>query len=134
MGRPKSTNQKYGKIKLIERRIKNRKFQRESIYRCIPRKIEANEKIRHVNDKTWDVILFIAFNVYSSAPLTASDIYLGTGLPKRTVIRILDRLEDLNVVEKKADTRNGRVTRIGFSSTFAAEFDNHLQDCLAERH
>ena len=133
MGRPKSTNQKYGKIKLIERRIKNRKFQRESIYRCIPRKIETNEKIRHVNDKTWDVILFIAYNVYSSAPLTASDIYLGTGLPKRTVIRIIDRLEDLNVVEKKADTRNGRVTRIGFSRTFAAEFDNHLQECLAER-
>ena len=133
MGRPKSRNQKNGKIKLIERRIKNRKFQRESIYKCIPRKIEANEKIHHVNDKTWDVILFIAFNVYSSAPLTASDIYLGTGLPKRTVIRILDRLEDLNVVEKKADTRNGRVTRIGFSATFAAEIDNHLQECLAER-
>ena len=133
MGRPKRTNDEERKIKLIERRIKNRKFQRESIYKCIPRKIGANKKIRHVNDKTWDVILFIAFNAYSSTPLTASDIYLGTGLPKRTVIRILDRLEDLNVVEKKADTRNGRVTRIGFSDAFAAEIDNHLQECLGER-
>lgn len=133
MGRPKRTNNEERKIKLIERRIKNRKFQRESIYKCIPRKIGANKKIRHVNDKTWDVILFIAFNAYSSTPLTASDIYLGTGLPKRTVIRILDRLEDLNVVEKKADTRNGRVTRIGFSDAFAAEIDNHLQECLGER-
>lgn len=133
MGRPKRTNNEERKIKLIERRIKNRKFQRESIYKCIPRKIGANKKIRHVNDKTWDVILFIAFNAYSSTPLTASDIYLGTGLPKRTVIRILDRLEDLNVVEKKADTRNGRVTRIGFSNAFAAEIDNHLQESLGER-
>lgn len=133
MGRPKRTNNEERKIKLIERRIKNRKFQRESIYKCIPRKIGANKKIRHVNDKTWDVILFIAFNAYSSTPLTASDIYLGTELPKRTVIRILDRLEDLNVVEKKADTRNGRVTRIGFSNAFAAEIDNHLQESLGER-
>lgn len=133
MGRPKRTNNEERKIKLIERRIKNRKFQRESIYKCIPRKIGANKKIRHVNDKTWDVILFIAFNAYSSTPLTASDIYLGTGLPKRTVIRILDRLEDLNVVEKKADTRNGRVTRIGFSNAFAAEIDKHLQESLGER-
>ena len=66
------------------------------------------------------------------APYTASDIYLGTGLPKRTVIRIIDRLEDLNVVEKKADTNDGRVTRIVFSATFAAEINNHLQECLAE--
>ncbi len=132
MGSPKGTNNEDKKIKLIERRIKDRKFQRESIYRCIPRKIEAKDKIRHVNDKTWDVILFIALNVYSSAPLTASDIYLGTGLPKRTVIRIIDRLEDLNVIEKKADAKNGRVTRVGFSATFAAEIDNHLQECLAE--
>ena len=132
MGSPKGTNDEDKKIKLIEWRIKDRKFQRESIYRCIPRKIEANDKIRHVNDKTWDVILFIALNVYSSVPLTASDIYLGTGLPKRTVIRIIDRLEDLNVIEKKADTRNGRVTRIGFSDAFATEIDNHLQEGLAE--
>ena len=132
MGSPKRTNNEDRKIKIIERRIKDRNFQRESIYKCIPRKIEANEEIRHVNDKTWDVILFIALNVYSSAPLTASDIYLGTGLPKRTVIRIIDRLEVLNVIEKKADSRNGRVTRIGFSDTFAAEIDNHLQECLAE--
>ena len=132
MGSPKGTNDEDKKIKLIEWRIKDRKFQRESIYRCIPRKIEANDKIRHVNDKTWDVILFIALNVYSSVPLTASDIYLGTGLPKRTVIRIIDRLEVLNVIEKKADTRNGRVTRIGFSNAFATEIDNHFQECLAE--
>ena len=132
MGSPKGTNDEDKKIKLIEWRIKDRKFQRESIYRCIPRKIEANDKIRHVNDKTWDVILFIALNVYSSVPLTASDIYLGTGLPKRTVIRIIDRLEVLNVIEKKADTKNGRVTRIDFSGAFAVEIDNHFQECLAE--
>ena len=48
------------------------------------------------------MILFIGLNAYSSVPLTASDIYLGTGLPKRTVIRIIDRLEALNVVKKTA--------------------------------
>ena len=78
------------------------------------------------------MILFIGLNAYSSVPLTASDIYLGTGLPKRTVIRIIDRLEALNVVKKTADGKDRRVTRIGFSPVFARLFDKHLLENLTE--
>lgn len=116
------------KIKLIKGRIKTREFQREAIYRCLPGKSGLEDKIRNVNDTTWDVILFIGLNAYSSVPLTASDIYLGTGVPKRTVIRIIDRLESLNVVKKTPDRRDRRVTRVGFSDIFATQFDNHLMD------
>lgn len=120
------------KIQLINRRIRNRTFQKESIYRCFPGKIESGQKIRNANDKTWDVILFIALNNYSVIPVTSSDVYLGTGLPKRTVIRVLEKLENLNVIERTTDRKNGRVTRIELSDCFAAEIDNHLQDCLNE--
>ncbi|MAF96584.1 MAG: hypothetical protein CMM60_12625 [Rhodospirillaceae bacterium] len=120
------------KIKLINRRIKNRTFQKESICRCFPGKIESVQKIRNANDKTWDVILFIALNNYSAMPVTLSDVYLGTGLPKRTVIRVLKKLENLNVIERTTDRRDGRVTRIGLSDCFAAEIDDHFQDCLNE--
>ena len=78
------------------------------------------------------MILFIGLNAYSSVPLTASDIYLGTGLPKRSVIRIIDRLEAINVVRKSADGKDRRVTRIGFSAVFARPFDKQLRDNLAE--
>jgi len=120
------------KLKLIKARIKTRKFQREAIYKCLPGKIKPEDEIRNVNDKVWDVILFIGLNDYSSVPLTASDIYLGAGLPKRTVIRIIDKLESLNVIEKTTDGNDRRVTRIGFSAAFAKLFDRHLQDSLSE--
>ena len=71
------------KNELIKWRIKVRKFQREAIYNCLPGKLSTDLKIRNVNDKIWDVIFFIALNDHSSVVLTASDIYLGTGLPKR---------------------------------------------------
>ncbi len=102
------------------------------IYKCLPGKKNPGGKIRNVNDTTWDVILFIALNEYSSVPLTASDIYLGTELPKRTVIRIIDRLEALNVVKKTADGKDRRVTRIDCSAIFAKLFDKHLQNYLSE--
>ncbi|NQV84400.1 MAG: hypothetical protein HQ494_11335 [Rhodospirillales bacterium] len=65
--------------------------------------------------------------------LTASDVYLGTGLPKRTVIRIIDKLEALNVVKKTTDTQDRRITRIEFSSAFARLFESHLEECCAEQ-
>lgn len=120
------------KIRLINKRIKNRKFQMESIYKCLPGKIETHQKIRNANDKTWDVILFIALNNYSAKPITSSEVYLGAGLPKRTVIRILEKLENLNVIERTTDLKNGRVTRVEFSDCFAREIDGHLEDCISE--
>ena len=48
----------------------------------------------------------------------------------RTVIRILEKLENLNVIERTTDHRDARVTRIELSDCFAAEIDNHFQDCL----
>jgi len=120
------------KIKLIRGRIKTREFQRKAVYSCLPGKINPDEEIRHVNDNIWDVILFIGLNAYASTPLTASDIYLGTGLPKRTVIRIIDKLESLNVISKKGDGNDRRITRIGFSPAFAKLFDRHLDDYLSE--
>ena len=120
------------KIRLINRRIKTRNFQMESIYKCFPGKIEIRQKIRNTNDKTWDVILFIALNNYSAKPITSSEVYLGTGLPKRTVIRILEKLENLNVIERTTDLKNGRVTRIEFSDCFAREIDGHLEECISE--
>ncbi len=120
------------KIQLIKRRIKYRTFQKESIYRCFHGKLDSSRTIKNANDKTWDVILFIALNNYSAIPVTSSDVYLGTGLPKRTVIRVLEKLENLNVIERTTDHRNGRVTRVELSDCFAREIDNHLQDCLNE--
>jgi len=61
---------------------------------------------------------------------TSSDVYLGTGLPMRTVIWVLEKLENLNVIERTTDHRDARVTRIKLSDCFAAEIDNHFQDCL----
>ena len=61
---------------------------------------------------------------------TSSDVYLGTGLPKRTVIWVLEKLENLNIIERTTDHRDARVTRIELSDWFAAEIDNHFQDCL----
>ena len=118
------------KIQLIKRRIKNRTFQKESIYRCFYGKLDTSQTIRNANDKTWYVILFITLNNYSSIPVTSSDVYLGTGMPKRTVIRVLEKLENLNVIERTTDHRDARVTRIKLSDYFAAEIDNHFQDCL----
>jgi|GEM_PF-1614677 len=118
------------KIQLIKRRIKNRTFQKESIYRCFYGKLDTSRTIRNANDKMWDVILFITLNNYSSIPVTSSDVYLGTGLPKRTVIWVLEKLENLNVIERTTDLRDVRVTRIELSDCFAAEIDNHFQDCL----
>ena len=118
------------KIQLIKRRIKNRTIQKESIYRCFHGKLDTSRTIRNANDKTWYVILFITLNNYSSIPVTSSDVYLGTGLPKRTVIRVLKKLENLNVIERTTDDRDARVTRIKLSDCFATEIDNHFQDCL----
>ncbi len=67
-----------------------------------------------------------------SVPLTASDIYLGTELPKRTVIRAIDRLESLNVVKKTVDGKDRRVIRISCSAVFTRLFDKHLQEYLAD--
>ena len=130
----KSSKQKnkHRKIKLIKWRIKNRKFQRDVIYKCLPGKRQPGDEIRNVNNTTWDVILFIALNDYSSVPLTASDIYLGTELPKRTVIRAIDRLESLNVVKKTVDGKDRRVIRISCSAVFTRLFDKHLQEYLAD--
>ncbi|MBC8339645.1 MAG: MarR family transcriptional regulator [Rhodospirillales bacterium] len=116
---------------LIKWRIKVRKFQREAIYKCLPEKLPADLVGRNVNDKVWDVIYFIALNGMSSTPLTASDIYLGTELAKRTVIRIINRLEALNVVQKRPDEDDRRVIRIGFTPAFAKVLDRHLEDCIA---
>ena len=86
------TNKALLKEELIKWRIKVRKFQREAIHKCLPGKPPSDIKVGNANDKTWDVILFIAGNGSTSVPLRASDIYLGTDLPKRTVIRIIDKL------------------------------------------
>ena len=67
------------KINLIKRRIKNRKFQKEAIYSCSPGEVAPEKRIRHVNDKAWDVIWFIAQHVFAGEPVTSSDVYLGTG-------------------------------------------------------
>ena len=127
------TNKALLKEELIKWRIKVRKFQREAIHKCLPGKPISNIKVRNANDKTWDVILFFARNGSASSPLRASDIYLGTDLPKRTVIRIIDKLEALNVIKKTTDAKDGRVTRIGFSTVFARLLDSHLEECCAER-
>ncbi len=132
MTKPSKQKNDQEKIDSIKWKIKTRKFQKEAIYRCLPGKKKPDIKIRNVNDTVWDVILFIGLNAYSPVPLTASDIYLGTGLPKRTVIRIIDRLESLNVIKKTADGKDRRVTRIGFSTAFSKLFDKHLQDYLNE--
>ncbi|MBL4691292.1 MAG: MarR family transcriptional regulator [Rhodospirillales bacterium] len=126
------TNKALLKEEIIKWRIKVRKFQREAIHKCLPGKPPSDIKVGNANDKTWDVILFIAGNGSTSVPLRASDIYLGTDLPKRTVIRIIDKLEALNVIKKTTDARDGRVTRIGFSTVFARLLDNHLEDCCVE--
>ena len=84
------------KEEIIKRRIKIRKFQGEAIYQCLPGKIPADHMSRNANDKIWDVILFIGLHDSSAVPLASSDIFLGTELPKRTVIRIIDKLETLN--------------------------------------
>ena len=102
------------------------------IYECAPGRAVAEAEIRHVNDKAWDVIWFIALHGFSGEPVTSSDVYLGTGLPKRTVIRILERLERLNVICKKPGGNDGRVRLIEFSSVFAAKIDRHLQECITE--
>lgn len=112
--------------------MRNRKFQQEVIYKCLPGKNKQGVKIRHVNDTVWDVIYFIALGSYSSATLTASDIYLGTDLPKRTVIRILSRLESLNVIKKTVDENDRRVTRVGFTNIFAKKIDKFFQDSLTD--
>ena len=39
----------------------------------------------------------------------------------RTVIRVLEKLENLNVIERTSDDRDARVTRIELSDCFAAE-------------
>ena len=119
------------KLNLIKIRVKNRKFQKEAIYKCFPGKIAPEEEIRHVNDKAWDVIWFIALQVFAGKSVTSSDVYLGTALPKRTVIRILERLEKLNVI-KKQPGGDGRVRLISFSHIFASKIDSHLQECLTE--
>jgi len=121
------------KDELIRWRTKVRKIQREAIYKCLPGKLSANLNFRNVNDTIWDVILFIALNGKGSVALTASDIYLGTEFPKRTVIRIIDKLEALNVVHKTTDDHDRRVTHIGFSPAFAKLFDRHLDDCFADK-
>jgi len=118
---------------LIRWRIKTRKFQQESIYSCLPGKSTPTVNNRNFSNSVWNVIYFIALNYYSSELLTASDIFLGTGLPKRTVIRILDRLESLNVIKKTVDGNDRRVTRIGFTAIFAKKIDKHFQDSLANR-
>ncbi len=128
-----NNNNEEAKIEIIKWRIKTRKFQKEAIYQCLPGKIKPEDEISNVNDTVWDVILFIALNSYSSESLMASDIYLGAGLPKRTVIRIIDKLEALNVVKKTADGKDRRVTRIGFTPIFAKQIDKHFQDSLTER-
>ncbi len=120
------------KINLIKSRIKNRKFQKDVIYNCAPGKAAAEAEIRHVNDKAWDVIWFIAAQEFSGEAVTSSDVYLGTGLPKRTVIRILERLERLNVIKKQPGANDGRVRLIKFSPVFAAKVDHHLQECITE--
>ncbi|NQU62064.1 MAG: MarR family transcriptional regulator [Rhodospirillales bacterium] len=94
--------------------------------------MEADKRIRHANDKTWDVIWFIALNTFSAKPVTSSDVYLGTGLPKRTVIRILEKLENLNVIKKIPGPDDARVRMINFGPQFAAEIDRHLQECITE--
>ena len=48
----------------------------------------------------------------------------------RTVIWVLEKLENLNVIERTIDHRDARVTRTELSNCFAAEIDNHFQDCL----
>ena len=48
----------------------------------------------------------------------------------RTVIWVLEKLENLNVIKRTIDHRDARVTRIELSDCFAAEIDNHFQDCL----
>lgn len=120
------------KINLIKTRVKNRKFQKDVIYECAPGRAVAEAEIRHVNDKVWDVIWFIGLHGFSGEPVTSSDVYLGTGLPKRTVIRILERLERLDVICKKPGGNDGRVRLIEFSSVFAAKVDHHLQECITE--
>ena len=48
----------------------------------------------------------------------------------RTVIRFLEKLENLNAIERTTDDRDTRVTRIDLSDCFATEIVNHFQDCL----
>lgn len=47
----------------------------------------------------------------------------------RTVIWVLEKLENLNVIKRTIDHRDARVTRIELSYCFAAEINNHFQDC-----
>ncbi|MBT3305674.1 MAG: winged helix DNA-binding protein [Alphaproteobacteria bacterium] len=88
---------------------------------------------RNANDKIWDVILFIGLHDSSAVPLASSDIFLGTELPKRTVIRIIDKLETLNVVKKTTDTQDRRVTRVQFTPVFTRLFDRHLEECFGQQ-
>jgi len=132
MEKPFKNNRNDQKIKLLRRRIRNREFQRSAIFSCKPGN-SGRVTLQNINGKVWDVIYFLAVNEYAGMPLRSSDIYLGTGLPKRTVMRIIDRLQLLNVVAKNRDPRDRRVTRVGLSATFIAELDAHLHECLSEK-
>lgn len=90
---------------LIKRKIKVRKFQREAIYKCLPGKPSDGFRIRNANGNIWDVIFFIALNGKGPVALRASDVYLGTNLPKRTVIRIIDNSKPLMLSIKPPTAR-----------------------------
>lgn len=86
---------------------------------------------RNANGLLWDVVYLVARGEFSGEELGVTDLYLSLGVSKGTALRALDRLLDLECVEKRRNHRDSRRTDLRLTRTFRETFED-LLDAMIE--
>lgn len=85
---------------------------------------------RHANGLLWDVIYLIAHGEYAGEDVGVTDLYLSLGVSKGTALRALDRLIELDCVEKRRHPKDSRRTNLHLVQRFREGFEKLLDEMI----
>lgn len=74
----------------------------------------------------WDMILQLYIADCVGQPVDVSSLCGSTGVPKTTALRHLDKLEELDLVERRADQADGRRIFVGLREGLRLQAEHWL--------
>ena len=131
------------RLQVLENAIKYRRLQVRKLSASGPPSVAAKvlgDELarRHANGLLWDVVYLIAEGEYAGEDVGVTDLYLTLGVSKGTALRALDRLIELDCVEKRRHPKDSRRTNLhlvdGFRRAFEALLDEMIDDAWALHH
>lgn len=125
------------RLQALRNAIKYRRLQAEKLQSSAPRAIAAatlgsDLSRRNTNGLLWDVIYLVADGEYAGEEIGVTDLYLTLGVSKGTTLRALDRLLELECLEKRRHPQDSRRTNLYLTPGFREAFEGLLDEMIED--